>query len=564
MKGHKAATPILAALAIAALTLYAYRELPARPFAADDYQWLLNVRGLSIGEVTRKAFDPGAQSHFYRPLVWLLFWTQTRAFGLDPRGFHAVSLGLHLLNAGLVGGLAYRLTTDHRPPTTNTQTLSSSSVFRLSSALVASAIVALHPAAFEAVVWVSSQSELLAAALLLAALLLWTTDDGRRTTDDGFRHSIVYRLSSIVGGWPALLATLALGLALLAKESAVIGLPLLILLGRGARIVEQRTKDEREPRTKNQEPVSHKSETTVATQFSILNSQFSIRAIVPYLLPTLITLGYVALQVVIERRNYLLAQGGYGIGPQLVLNPLRSLALIVVPLAGSEHADAAWLAPVGGLVALGLLLFLIHPAGAPDFRFWMRARREQSQIPNPKSQIVLALGLTLLPTAPFISPPDSRYLYLPVMAGALLVGLTILDFRFWITIRQSKTGHPSGVTQKSKMGWFVLVAGFLVLFLAWAAAGELHAREERFAAASGPGGSLWRVAQAVCAAGRPDRMVIVDPPLAPPHAEAIVGLACGNETRAKIVGRDQVAKAIKGHSVVIAFPNGSAEIEQWT
>ena len=81
---------------------------------------------------------------------------------------------------------------------------------------------------------------------------------------------------------------------------------------------------------------------------------------------------------------------------------------------------------------------------------------------------------------------------------------------------------------------------------------------------SGPGGSLWRVAEAVCAESRPDRIVIVDPPLAPPHAEAIVGLACGDATRAKIVGREQVEDAIKGHTVVIAFPNGSAEIEQRT
>src|SRR5947207_14095669 len=118
MKG-RATTLIPAALAaaIVALTLYAYRELPARPFAADDYQWLLNVRGLSFGAVPRKAFRPGAQSHFYRPLVWLLFWAQTRAFGLDPRGFHAVSLALHLLNAFSLGWLAYRLTNDQRLPT---------------------------------------------------------------------------------------------------------------------------------------------------------------------------------------------------------------------------------------------------------------------------------------------------------------------------------------------------------------------------------------------------------------------------------------------------------------
>src|SRR5690242_8803448 len=81
----------LAALGIAALVLYAYRELPGRPFAADDYQWLLNVRGLSFGQVVRTAFDAGAQVHFYRPLVWLLFWCQSRLFGLEPRGYHVVT-----------------------------------------------------------------------------------------------------------------------------------------------------------------------------------------------------------------------------------------------------------------------------------------------------------------------------------------------------------------------------------------------------------------------------------------------------------------------------------------
>src|SRR5438046_9820798 len=99
----------LLALAIVALTLYSYRELPARLFAGDDYQWLLNVRGLSFGQLLRHAFDARGQTHFYRPLVWLLFWAQARTFDLDPCGYHAVSLGLHLLNAGLLGLLDYRL-----------------------------------------------------------------------------------------------------------------------------------------------------------------------------------------------------------------------------------------------------------------------------------------------------------------------------------------------------------------------------------------------------------------------------------------------------------------------
>src|SRR3954471_19828684 len=160
MKGYKAATvllPILAALAIIALTLYAYRDLSARPFAADDYQWLLNVRGLSFGEVLRKAFDPAAQTHFYRPLIWLLFWAQTRAFGLDPRGFHAVSLALHLLNALLLGWLAWRLTQKLRIENRELKMPERFSMLnaQFSIPFLAIAIVALHPAPFEAIAWIS-------------------------------------------------------------------------------------------------------------------------------------------------------------------------------------------------------------------------------------------------------------------------------------------------------------------------------------------------------------------------------------------------------------------------
>jgi hypothetical protein len=520
----RASALILAALAavVVALTLYAYRELAARPFAADDYQWLLNVRDLSFGQLVRQAFDPSAQSHFYRPLVWLLFWAQTRVFGLDPRGFHAISLGLHLLNAGLLGWLAYRLTKDEGSRTKDGLTAISSVVFGLWSALLAAAIVALHPAPFEAIVWVSAQSELLAASLLLAALLLWLCR--RRTNHEGpIDDSLTGgRLWSLVFRPWSIWASLALGLALLAKESAVIGLPLLFLLGRTG------------PQRSNLQ--TFKSST--------------LQRLAPYLLPTLITLAYVGLQVTIERRNYLLEQGGYGFGPQLLLNPLRSLALIVAPLPGTEHADAAWLIPVGALIAFLLLIFWISGFGLGQL--------SQFKIANPKSRLVIALALTLLPTAPFVSPPDSRYLYLPVMAAALLIALWMDEGR-----RTKDEGQPSRASSPSS---FVvrLSSLLLILGIVWAAQGELHEREWRFAAASGPGGSLWRLASAVCAESRPERMVLVEPPLAPPHAEAIVGLSCGEDTRARIVGRDQIDKAIKGHSVVIAFPNGSAQVERWT
>jgi hypothetical protein len=522
--------PILLALAVAALTLYAYRELPGRPFAADDYEWLLNVRDLPFGQLIRRAFDFGAQSHFYRPLVWLLLWAEQRAFGLDPRGYHAVSLALHLLNAALAGLLAWRLTKDQgltadaRRPTTEMQTTTPSSlVFGLSSVLVA-AIVALHPAPFEAVVWISAQSELLAAALLLVALHLWlyrrpTTDDRRPTSPS---------IWSVVGGRWSLLAILALGLALLAKESAAIGLPLLMLIG-----------------------------------FSVARpaGRSVVQRMAPYLLPTLVTLAYAAVQIAVERRNYVLQEGIYGFGAQIILNPLRGLALLVAPLPGTEHADKPWLVPVGAVVALLLLAYSVF-----ELRHWLQSRRDPSSLVARRSSLVyiLALALTLLPTAPFIAPPNSRYMYLSVIAGALLVA-RLLDQRRKTKDQQEERFLVVGPWSLVFRQAALLCAFAFAVALAWWSTGELHAREWSFGAgAAGPGGSLWRLATAVCAEGRPERVLVVEPPLAPQHAGAIVALSCGPEVETRVVGRDQVEGAIAGHTLVVEFPGGSAQVVRRT
>ncbi|HEU4325387.1 MAG TPA: hypothetical protein VFS21_19745 [Roseiflexaceae bacterium] len=509
--------PLLIGLGLAGLTLYAYRNLPERPFAADDYQWLLNVQDRDLGALLRAAFDPTEQTHFYRPLVWLLFWVQLRLFGLEPLGFHLVSLGLHLLNAGLLGALVYRLL---QPPdsilSTADQDGHSSKRNTQNVALLAGGLAALHPAPFEAVAWVAAQSELLAAALLLAMLHLWV---GRRPAASA---------SAALGPWP-LAATLVLALALLAKESAVIGLGLLALL-------------------------EWSRPTPADGRLSLWPSALRLAP------PGLLTLGYLLLQVQIGGRNYLLGSGGYGLGWQLVQNPLRSLALIAAPLPGTERADTAWLPQLGAVVAalLGLILLASIPAAL--------LARPRSARARCRIAAVFALLLTLLPTAPFVSPPDSRYLYLSVFAAVLLLALLIAQ---GLTAGHNPATAPflEPKTQNSKLktqnfaAWLLVLAALLLL---WQAPGEVAGREGRFAAATGPGGSLWRLASALCAAETPQRLLVVEPPLAGPHAEAIVRLACGPHVRPMVVARDQIEQAIEPNSVVVAFPNGSAEIERRT
>jgi hypothetical protein len=466
-------------LAAAALTLYAYRDLPGRPFAADDFQWLLNVHGLSWGEVTARAFDAGAQTHFFRPLVWLLFWAQTRAFGLDPAPFHAVSLALHLLNSALLGLLAVR-------SARCTVQSATASLYPLLFALC-TLFVALHPAPFEAVVWVSGQSELLAALLLLVALHLWLP--GAPSTERRTQNSLLLLR--------VLLATLALGLALLAKESAVIGLGLLFLLG------------------------------------PPLRDGVRWQRFLPFALPLAVTGAYLVLQQQILAQNEIIRGAGYGIGPQLLLNPLRTLGLVAAPLPGTQYGDLWWL-PWAGAGVIGFWML--------DFGL-MAARRHF--FVGTYLRLALAVLLTLLPTAPFASSPDSRYVYLTVMAVAALLGI-----RF--------AGGIAGRAWPS----LILPLAVVLIALAWWSTGELAAREGRFAAASGPGGSLWRLVQGECAAARLSRVVVVEPPLAPPHAEAIVRLACGADVLPVVVGRDGVEDALRPNAIVVAFPGGGAQVEQ--
>jgi hypothetical protein len=507
----RAGSYLAAIVILAGLVLYAYRALPGRPFAADDYEWLLKVNGLSGGQLAQRAFDPLAQQHFYRPLVWLLLWGEVRLFGLDPRGFHMLSLGLHMLNTLLAGWLAARIVArDDRhgiEQRSRTEPLAlgswlsvlGSAVLRLWGfgffAVCSLFFVALHPAPFEAVVWISAQSELLAAMLLLAALHLWLPRSQRAQQP---------------ARWPILAATAVLGCAMLAKESAALGLVLMILLAwRGWRAL---------------------------------------------LAPLALTGAFMGLQLYVSQVNSVLRAGQYSLGPQLVTNPLRSLALIAAPLPGTEHADAGWLVPAGAAVLLALCAVVVWQLLSRRARHRPGAGPEAQPGAGSSSIIraTLALLLTLAPTAPFTSPPDSRYLYLAVVFTGILLGLCV---------------HAAGATQaaRSKAGRLVGAGAMAVALVVAAgfASGELTAREGRFAAGAGPGGSLWRLAGKICADVRPQRMILVDPPIAPPHAAAIVQLSCGDRTRAVLVARAQADAAARPDSVVIAFPGGSATVERW-
>lgn len=87
---------IATAIVVAVAVMYA----PAAGgyFLEDDFQWLESAY----------RFDPARfvhlerYDHFYRPVVEAYFYLGYRAFGCDARGFHLLSIGIHLLAVGAV------------------------------------------------------------------------------------------------------------------------------------------------------------------------------------------------------------------------------------------------------------------------------------------------------------------------------------------------------------------------------------------------------------------------------------------------------------------------------
>jgi len=157
---RRPAAPLLAVAALMPILLAAvwiHRDALRAPFFADDYLFLDQARGRSVG-ATLAAHDP--LGNYLRPVSrQLAFWTLGRAGGESPVAFHVAGLALLVLSLALLFVLVRsRLSTR--------------------GAAIATAFVALQHAADVPVLWASGLQDLMAVAGALAALALHTA--GRR------------------------------------------------------------------------------------------------------------------------------------------------------------------------------------------------------------------------------------------------------------------------------------------------------------------------------------------------------------------------------------------------
>ena len=145
---------------------------------------------------TDHAWNP-VYLHVYRPVVTGAFIIQGQLFGMQPYGFHVVSLLLHLACVLLVWQwLQERLPGESSWP-------------KDAAVTFGAGIFALHPSRGESVAWVSGSTDLWMTLFVLFGLLVWNRRNERP--------------------WMAPLSGLLFGLAFLSKETAIL-VPALVAL----------------------------------------------------------------------------------------------------------------------------------------------------------------------------------------------------------------------------------------------------------------------------------------------------------------------------------------------
>ena len=302
-----------------------YHNALSASFFDDDFQWL--VGSWSFRPAQLVAF--GSLTHFYRPVIDIYFAVMTPLLGGSPVLFHAASIGLHAATLLVVFALASRI--------------ARSEVFGFVTAL----FFAVQPSDIDAVAWVGALAETIG-ALFGCLSLLWFL----RWREDGHAR---FRTLSVA----------AFALALLAHESSVMFLPVVVLAdwlfvrqGRAGLVRPARW--------------------------------------IPYIALTAV---YLVLDLWINSRNYLVSQGHYTIGLHMFTNALDYIDALYVGRRDALNYAA---------IAIGVAALLIR--GNARVRFatcWM----------------LLALAPFLL----FNWGNTSRYLYQPAIGFSMLLAEAVIQ-----------------------------------------------------------------------------------------------------------------------------------------
>ena len=323
------------------------------------------------------AIYPNSTGNYYRPLFLLWLRLNYAAFGTDAAGWHLTSVACHMAATWLVFRIALRVSRERM------------------IAFVAALVFGLHPAHVENVAWISGVTDPLMACFVLASLLAYAS----------FRETrkLLYAALSL-----ALFA-----LALLSKETAVV-LPVLIFSFSCAL-----TFPEGGARPESGRPDSTSDDGRMKRFIA------SIRACVPYVL-------VLAIYAIVRLRA--LGKWSRPTAPvswrEVVLTWPAVLWFyvkhLIWPLRESEFYSLDYVSHVSVATVLLPLALVVMAAFA---LLWLLRNADRKDVAR------FALALLIVPLLPVLDLRSltagdivhDRYLYLPSVGFAILVGLVIRE-----------------------------------------------------------------------------------------------------------------------------------------
>jgi hypothetical protein len=379
---------VLAIVLLVAAAVLTYHRAVSAYFYDDDLQWLVGSWAFTPSSLW--AF--GGMTHFYRPVIDLYFALATPLFHGSPVLFHLANIAVHACNGVVLFALLSRV--------------AGSRLYGFAAAL----FFVVQPAGIDAVAWVGALAEAVG-ALFGCLSVLWFLEwehTGSRT-------------------WRVLSAA-AFAAALLTHESSVVFLLVLPLVdwasARGAHEDRAHAHSSREPH-----PPPFGTGQVGAEHAVVSGKQTRWR---DYGVYGCLTAAYLAIDLAINSRNYIVREGHYAVGWHMIPNALRYVVSLYV---GRQDLANYVLATL----VLGVLLLRGN-------------RRVQCA--------TLWMLVALLPFLPFTWANTSRYLYQPAIGLSMLVAEAVMQLDRFLAPRVNATRRTGLVT--------VVVAVVAVRFMLFA------------------------------------------------------------------------------------------------
>jgi len=211
-----------AAVLLVGVTLIAYLPALGGGFVWDDDSFLTGNKFVKAADGLYRFWFTTDPTDYW-PVTSSVLWFEWRLWGMNPLGYHAVNLGLHLAEVFLLRAVLRRL--------------------RFPAPYLAAFLFAVHPVNVESVAWIAQLKNLMAMLFYLLAILFFLRSESDQQGSGPAKRDRSHRpgdiaeevaqasppaVSTTAGGTPALLVSLiCFILAMLSKGSVAI-LPLVL------------------------------------------------------------------------------------------------------------------------------------------------------------------------------------------------------------------------------------------------------------------------------------------------------------------------------------------------